>query len=62
MGSEQFTWKTWGTPPELRVCSVCGKALRVSDVGLHRMLVEYRDGTGRLIGPEFFCVEHRRAA
>lgn len=52
VGSEQFTWKLW---PWGKECSVCGRVLRVKDVGEHRTYYEGGKAVKRLL----WCQAHR---
>ena len=51
-GSEQFTWLLW---PFGKECSLCGKTLRVQDVGEQRTYYERGKAVKRLL----WCKEHR---
>lgn len=59
-GSEKFSWKLWGTPPEARVCVACGRTLRVKDVVEHRTYYTYTNGIGVASEPCFWCHECQR--
>ena len=52
VGSEQMSWKVW---PFGKECDVCGKTLRIQDVGEHRTLYENGKAVKRLL----WCQDHR---
>lgn len=53
-GSEQFSWRGWW--PWERVCSFCGRELRVKDVGEVRTNI----GPDGAVSERFlWCVDHR---
>ena len=55
-GSEKFAFKRFPGVP--RRCAVCGRRLRVVDVGRVHSQVTYRDGLG-VASTVFLCNEHR---
>jgi len=50
-GSEQFNWRIW---PFGKTCDVCGRTLRIQDVGEHRTIYE----GGRVVR-YLWCKDHR---
>lgn len=50
--SEQFTWKNY---PWSKQCSLCGRRLRVIDVGEQRTYYE----RGKVVKRLLWCKEHR---
>lgn len=51
-GSEKFAWKLFPGVP--RVCSVCGRSLRVVDVGRHHSSIDKRG----IASTFFVCRDH----
>ena len=58
-GSERFAFKAFPGVP--RECAVCGRRLRVVDVGRVHSEITYRDGLG-VATTTFRCTTHRETA